>query len=99
MVNKEVVYFGSLLHDVGDHKYKADDPTYGQKKVTSFLQSLLQPESIIEGVIYIINNISFTTEIGNKNQLISPFINELYIIQDADRLDAIGAIGLLLIYK
>lgn len=67
--------------------------------MTSFLQSLLQPESIIEGVIYIINNISFTTEIGNKNQLISPFINELYIIQDADRLDAIGAIGFLFIFK
>ena len=85
-----VVSLGALLHDIADAKFYDGDETLGPKKATDFLTKLGVDKAIIDHVILIIENISFKG--GNFEQKFkSP---ELDVIQDADRLDAIGAIGI-----
>ncbi|WP_062057030.1 HD domain-containing protein [Aquimarina longa] len=84
-----VVSLGALLHDIADSKFYNGDETVGPKIARDFLESLQVKETVINHVIKIIENISFKG--GNIDQKFkSP---ELDVIQDADRLDAIGAIG------
>ncbi len=85
-----VVSLGALLHDIADSKFHDGDETVGPKVARDFLQSLQVDRHIIDHVISIIENISFKG--GNVTQQFkSP---ELDVIQDADRLDAIGAVGI-----
>ncbi len=85
-----VVSLGALLHDIADSKFHDGDETVGPKVAQDFLESLLVKKNVIDHVIKIIENISFKG--GNIDQKFkSP---ELDVIQDADRLDAIGAIGI-----
>ncbi|WP_299258677.1 HD domain-containing protein [uncultured Aquimarina sp.] len=84
-----IVSLGALLHDIADSKFHNGDETVGPKMASKFLESLEVDKNIIDHVILIIENISFKG--GNTIQkFTSP---ELDVIQDADRLDAIGAIG------
>ena len=85
-----VVELGALLHDIADSKFHSGDETIGPKKAKEFLTSLKVDEKIIGHVVNIIENISFKG--GNEKQKFKSI--ELDIIQDADRLDAIGAIGI-----
>ena len=85
-----VIELGSLLHDIADYKFHDGDETIGPKKAREFLVSLNVDEKTIEHVVSIIENISFQG--GNEKQKFKSI--ELDIIQDADRLDAIGAIGI-----
>lgn len=85
-----IVSLGALLHDIADSKFYNGDETIGPKIAQDFLHSENVPIDIIEHVIKIIENISFKG--GNKKQTF--FSNELAVVQDADRLDAIGAIGI-----
>ncbi|RRJ92420.1 HD domain-containing protein [Paenimyroides tangerinum] len=88
--NKEIVIYGALLHDIADSKFHDGDETIGPKKAAEFLRSISVDESIVGQVVKIIENISFKG--GNfERNFESP---ELFIVQDADRLDAIGAIGI-----
>ncbi len=85
-----VVKLGALLHDIADSKFHNGDETVGPKKARLFLESENVSENMIVHVINIIENISFKG--GN---VIKKFHSlELDIVQDADRLDAIGAIGI-----
>lgn len=85
-----VVALGSLLHDIADSKFHDGDETIGPKLAREFLFKHNVDSLIIEHIIKIIENVSFKG--GNINQeFTSP---ELEVIQDADRLDAIGAIGI-----
>ena len=84
-----IVKLGALLHDIADSKFHNGDETVGPKVAREFLESENVEESIIEHVINIINNISFKG--GNFEKNFTSI--ELEIVQDADRLDAIGAIG------
>ncbi|MEW7289259.1 HD domain-containing protein [Aquimarina sp. 2304DJ70-9] len=85
-----VVSLGALLHDIADSKFHNGDETVGPKVAKEFLEGMQVEGSIIEHVINIIENISFKG--GNvKQKFKSP---ELDVIQDADRLDAIGAVGI-----
>ncbi len=85
-----VVELGALLHDIADSKFHEGDETIGPKIARKFLESQQVDESIIIHVENIISNISFKG--GNFEQKFnSP---ELEVIQDADRLDAIGAVGI-----
>ncbi|WP_282086874.1 HD domain-containing protein [Aquimarina algiphila] len=85
-----VVSLGALLHDIADSKFHDGDETVGPKVASDFLESLSVEENVVTHVIKIIENISFKG--GNTDQKFkSP---ELDVIQDADRLDAIGAIGI-----
>ncbi len=89
-VNSMVVALGALLHDIADSKFYKGDETVGPKKARDFLESQNVKEDVISHIIKIIENISFKG--GNKKQ--GFFSNELAVLQDADRLDAIGAIGI-----
>lgn len=85
-----VVSLGALLHDVADSKFYDGDETVGPKVAREFLFNHNVDSVVIEHVVKIIENISFKG--GNEAQKFkSP---ELDVIQDADRLDAIGAIGI-----
>ncbi|WP_298424145.1 HD domain-containing protein [uncultured Kordia sp.] len=89
-VNEFIVSLGALLHDIADSKFHNGDETVGPKVAREFLESLQVSEAVIIHVEQIISNISFKG--GNFNQkFTSP---ELDVIQDADRIDAIGAIGI-----
>ena len=85
-----VVELGALLHDIADAKFHNGDECVGPEKARNFLLSINVNEKIIIHVERIITNISF-----KGGRVIQQFKSlELDIIQDADRLDAIGAIGI-----
>jgi uncharacterized protein len=86
----EVVALGALLHDIADSKFHGGDETIGPKTARRFLESQNVEEQTIVHVINIIENISFKG--GNFEKQFHS--KELDIVQDADRLDAIGAIGI-----
>ena len=84
------VQLAALLHDIADSKFHNGDETIGPKTARNFLDTLSVSAEIIDHVIKIIENISFK---GGK--VVRDFNSiELDIVQDADRLDAIGAIGI-----
>ncbi|MBP1222219.1 HD domain-containing protein [Flavobacterium sp. 1355] len=85
-----VVQLGALLHDIADSKFHDGDETIGPKTARIFLEAENVSEDIIKHVVNIIENISYKG--GNFEKKFSSL--ELDIVQDADRLDAIGAIGI-----
>ncbi|AZI25023.1 HD domain-containing protein [Pedobacter sp. G11] len=88
--NELVVAFAALLHDIADPKFNNGDETLGPNMAAAFLQSISIDEEIINHVKLIIQNMSFKNSFEQ-----SSFISkEMQIVQDADRLDAIGAIGI-----
>lgn len=89
-VNLLVVELGALLHDIADSKFHNGDEEVGPQKAAAFLTSLEVDVATIDEVVYIIRNISFK---GQKEKLTGASI-ELQVVQDADRLDAIGAMGI-----
>ena len=86
----EIVQLGALLHDIADSKFHNGDESIGPKTARTFLESEKVAPATIDHVIAIIENISFK---GGKVERQFSSI-ELDIVQDADRLDAIGAIGI-----
>ena len=86
----QIVKLGALLHDIADSKFNDGDETIGPKVARAFLESQKVSEEIIVHVVNIIENISFKG--GNFEKKFNSI--ELEIVQDADRLDAIGAIGI-----
>jgi uncharacterized protein len=84
-----IVQLGALLHDIADSKFHNGDETVGPAMAWEFLEKENVPEEIIIHVVNIIENISFKG--GNTERKFSSI--ELDIVQDADRLDALGAIG------
>ena len=88
--DETVVKLGALLHDIADSKFHNGDETIGPKVARTFLESQNVDETIIVHVLNIIENISFKG--GNFEKKFHS--KELEIVQDADRLDAIGAIGI-----
>ena len=86
----EVVKLAALLHDIADSKFHEGDESVGPKTAKTFLEAQNVKEETILHVIAIIENISFKG--GNFDQ--NFYSIELAIVQDADRLDAIGAIGI-----
>ena len=90
-VDALVVALGALLHDIADSKFHDGDDTIAPKMAREFLFKHNVDSLVIEHVINIINNISFNKSLEKGKKFTSP---ELEVIQDADRLDAIGAIGI-----
>jgi len=82
-----IIEMAALLHDIGDHKIKSGNETVGLK---NFLESLIPDTFQADRLTYIINNISFRDSFSHAYE----HIPELDIVQDADRLDALGAIGI-----
>ena len=83
--NKERIALAALLHDVDDHKLFH---TENNANARSFLKSQNVPDDETEQIITMINSVSFSKNRGKK-----PATLEGMIVQDGDRLDAIGAIG------
>ena len=88
--NLEVIELSALLHDIADPKFHNGDETLALKISKDFLEEIHVEGELIEQVLFVIKNISF------KNRAEAPENHplELQIVQDADRLDAIGAIGI-----
>ncbi len=88
--NETVVKLAALLHDIADSKFHNGDETVGPRTSRAFLEKEEVEEETIAHVVAIIENISFKG--GNFERAFHSI--ELDIVQDADRLDAIGAIGI-----
>ncbi|GGH21720.1 HD domain-containing protein [Sphingobacterium alkalisoli] len=80
----------ALLHDIADSKFHDGDESLGPRIAGDFLTSIDVPSSTIQHVQHIILNMSFKASLGE----VKFHSKELEIVQDADRLDAIGAIGI-----
>ena len=89
-VDKLVISLAALLHDIADSKFHNGDELIGPKTARSFLESQNVSKTCTAHIIAIIENISFKG--GNFEKKFNS--KELEIVQDADRLDAIGAIGI-----
>jgi len=92
--DRNLVTLLALLHDVGDKKYAT--VTRGTVEVENFLLSLNVPKDLATHVQHLVSNVSFSNEQKNKKyvqDLVAKY-PELAVVQDADRLDAIGAIGI-----
>ena len=85
-----VVQLGALLHDIADSKFHNGNESVGPKMARDFLQNQNISQDVIAHVVNIIENISYKG--GNFQKNFSS--KELNIVQDADRLDALGAIGI-----
>ena len=85
-----VVELAALLHDIADSKFHNGDEEIGPQKAGDFLKSIQVEEAVIIHIQQIIRNMSFKAGLGK----IDFHSKELEIVQDADRLDAIGAIGI-----
>lgn len=91
-VNTFVVSLAALLHDIADSKFYNGDETLGPKKAKNFLEEQSVDKEIINHVINIIKHISFKNSFDKERNKFTS--KELEVVQDADRLDAIGAIGI-----
>jgi uncharacterized protein len=85
-----VVELAALLHDIADSKFHNGDEEIGPQTAGAFLKSVNAEADVIDHVQQIIRNMSFKASFGDV-KFTSP---ELQVVQDADRLDAIGAIGI-----
>lgn len=86
-----IVGLGVLFHDIADPKFHDGDKQIGAQKTEIFLKEIKVEKTILKKVIEIVRFSSFSS----RNELINPpdYI-EFQIVQDADRLDAMGAIGI-----
>ncbi|MFP4471537.1 MAG: HD domain-containing protein [Bacteroidales bacterium] len=85
-----VVNLASLLHDIADAKFFGGDEEIGPARAKSFLESHDVHQEVIDHVLNIIRNMSFKSSFGQVDFR----SKEMEVVQDADRLDAMGAIGI-----
>jgi uncharacterized protein len=88
--DEEVVELAALLHDIADSKFHDGDETIGPVVTANFLMDHGVDGITISQVVKIMENMSYNTNLGS----VTFDSIELRIVQDADRLDAIGAIGI-----
>jgi uncharacterized protein len=87
---EDIVYLGALLHDVSDAKFNGGDLAMGGRVASQIMREVGIDNAILEEVVHIVNHLSFAG--GRKVELDKSL--EFAIVQDADRLDALGAIGI-----
>ncbi|NNE32861.1 MAG: HD domain-containing protein [Winogradskyella sp.] len=90
-VDQLVVALAALLHDIADSKFHNGDETIAPKKASAFLLNNNVDSQVIEHVVQIIEHMSFKNSFNQDTAFSS---REMQVVQDADRLDAIGAIGI-----
>jgi uncharacterized protein len=88
--NTTVVQLGALLHDIADWKFHDGNEEAGPQAAIVWLHSLNAPQEIISKVATIVKEVTFKGAGVETN----PSTLEGQVVQDADRLDAIGAIGI-----
>jgi len=93
-LDTSAIYLAALLHDVGDHKYAkpGEDP---ESQISNILLENGAEKELAEKVQVIVKHVGYTNEIKNPQSVVDALARfpELAIVQDADRLDAIGAVG------
>jgi len=94
-IDLEVVLLAALLHDIADSKFHNGNEEIGPETARKFLASEGFESQKLEHVVSIIENISFKG--GNSGRTFNS--KELDVVQDADRLDAIGAIGIARVFN
>ncbi|MGB5319146.1 HD domain-containing protein [Eudoraea sp.] len=87
-----IVELAALLHDIGDSKFHKGDESVGPTMAQDFLESLKVKKETVEHIVKIIRYMSFKNSLEAKSDSFDSL--EMKIVQDADRLDAIGAIGI-----
>jgi len=87
--NREIVLLGALLHDIADSKFHGGDEQIGPATARDFLISAGAPDHVTAHVEKIVQHVSYRG--GQQSTFFSP---ELAVVRDADRLDAIGAVGI-----
>lgn len=87
-----VVELAALLHDIADSKFHDGNEELGPERSKRFMKGLDLPSDIIDHVVNIVRNVSFKNELDPSKEEAFDSI-ELRVLKDADRLDAIGAIG------
>ncbi|MDB9960795.1 HD domain-containing protein [Oceanihabitans sp.] len=90
-VDHYIVSLAALLHDIADSKFHNGDDTIGPRLAREFLFQQNVSSEVIEHVVHIIAHMSFNKSLEGALTFTS---KELEVVQDADRLDAIGAIGI-----
>lgn len=100
-LNVEIIALLALLHDVGDKKYASSTSTPELETpprgaVEEFLLSIDAPENLATHLQKLVSNVSFSNEQKNRTSVLALAAQypELVVVQDADRIDAIGAIGI-----
>lgn len=92
-VDYKVVELAALMHDVGDFKFLKDGES-SEASLKNFMESIgVIDDKYQEAIGWIVKRVSFRQELANPTKD-GPWYNELCCVQDADRLDAIGAIGI-----
>lgn len=91
-IDKQIVELAALLHDVGDSKFLPHGEK-GEKVLSNTMDMLNYPERFKEAISWIVPRISFRHELEHPKDQFGAYQNELCCVQDADRLEAIGAIG------
>jgi len=89
-VDEFIVQMAAILHDIADSKFHDGDENIGPEKAVSFMIQLKLDDNTINHIEAIIRNMSFKNTFDN----ITFNSTELDVVTDADRLDAIGAIGI-----
>lgn len=88
-----ITEIAALLHDIADSKFHDGNELVGPEKASGFLRQLGLPDDTVQQVEEIIRHVSFKNELQPSKD--KPFDSiELRVLKDADRLDAIGAIGI-----
>lgn len=92
----DLIILASLLHDVGDKKYASPNKNEDDKLIASFLIGKGASEELARKVERIAMHVSYSSEIKDPQNVLDVIaqIPELAIVQDADRLDALGAVGI-----
>jgi len=86
----EIIALAALLHDISDHKMNGGELNAGGKVAAGILEGLGYPSKTIQKVAEIVDGVSFKgAHVADNMSSV-----EAQIVQDADRLDAIGAIGI-----
>jgi len=86
-----VVELAALLHDIADHKFHGGDTEIGPNKAGDFLEGKGVTSEVRDHVVNIVRHMSWSKSKEGNNAFDSL---EMRVVQDADRLDAIGAIGI-----
>ncbi|NAY91496.1 HD domain-containing protein [Muricauda sp. JGD-17] len=91
-VDATVVELAALLHDIADPKFHNGDEEIGPETAQNFMESEEIDKDVVVHVVSIIKQMSFKNSLETKTNTFSS--KELQVVQDADRLDALGAIGI-----
>ncbi|CAI6328098.1 unnamed protein product [Periconia digitata] len=93
--NVPALFLAALLHDVGDHKYAAPGEDV-KNLVSTILQARGADADLATRVQTVVKHVGYSNESKDPQSVINVLKKypELAIVQDADRLDAIGAVGI-----